>query len=203
MIYLAGTNMQVDQINQKYLDEIHVKPTIFTANVSGEVNEKQFPTAGFLALKPGAQVMFVNNDPEGRWVNGTLGKIKKIKKDELIVAIFREDGVEEEEVEVTPHTWKVSQYVYDSDKHKLSGSLVGSFTQIPLTLAWAITIHKSQGKTFDKVVIDLRTGIFAHGQTYVALSRCRTLEGIQFVSQVRPDHIKLDPAVVEFLMWQK
>lgn len=197
MVYLAGTNAQVDTINEQYLDELVGKQKIFTAKTTGEIGERQFPTDGLLALKVGAQVMFVNNDPDGRWVNGSLGKVVRFHKDYIVVRLFDEEGGEE--VEVTPYTWKVSSYEYDTQAHKLTTAVLGSFCQVPLTLAWAITIHKSQGKTFDKVVIDLRSGIFAHGQAYVALSRCRSLQGMQFVSEFRESHIKLDPLVVQFL----
>jgi ATP-dependent exoDNAse (exonuclease V) alpha subunit len=155
--------------------------------------------------------MFVVNDSAGRWVNGTLGTVVRFEKEvaendsestkknkeekrKIIVQIF--DG---EEVEVAPYTRRLSQYVYNPAARKLDAETVGSFTQMPLKLARACTIHKSQGKTFDKVVIDLKGGSFAHGQTYVALSRCKSLEGLKLIAPLQKWHIILDYHIVEFV----
>jgi len=194
MIYLAWTNAKVDEINQQYIDRITTRWTTFSASSQGELTQRQFPVKPKLLLKLWAQVMFVANDSEGRRVNGTLWKITKIKKDYILVQIY--GG---EEVEVKKHTWKVAQYEYNPTKKRLDVFSVGSFTQIPLVLAWAVTIHKSQWKTFDKVIIDVSSGIFAHGQTYVALSRCRSLQWIQLVSPISASHVLLDTRVLQFL----
>ena len=194
MIYLAGTNAKVDEINQQYLEDITCRGTSFTAKSKWDITQKQFPAKPKLLFKVWAQVMFVANDPEGRRVNGTLWKVKKIKKEYILVQIY--DG---EEVEVWPHTWRIAQYEYNPNKKRLDVFSVGSFTQIPLVLAWAVTIHKSQWKTFDKVIIDASSWIFAHGQTYVALSRCRSLEGIQLTTPISSSHVLLDYRVVNFL----
>lgn len=193
MVYLAWTNAIVNTINQTYLADVDARALNFKASSKGEMQGRQLPADAKLILKKWAQVMFVANDPDGRRVNGTLGKITFLKKDRIVVQIY--GG---EEVEVWPHTWRVSQYEYNPSKKRLDVFTVGSFTQIPLTLARAVTIHKSQGKTFDKVIIDLSSWIFAHGQTYVALSRCRTLEWIILTTQVHHSHIRLDYSVVRF-----
>ncbi len=194
MVYLAGTNTIVDTINQMYLADIDIRAVNFKATSKGEMQGRQLPADAKLVLKKWAQVMFIANDPDGRRVNGTLGKITFLKKDRVVVQIY--GG---EEVEVWLHTWRVSQYEYNPSKKRLDVFTVGSFTQLPLTLARAVTIHKSQWKTFDKVIIDLSSGIFAHGQSYVALSRCRTLEGILLTTQVHHSHIRLDYCVVRFI----
>jgi len=194
MVYLAGTNAIVDTINQTYLADVDHRPITFKASSKGEMQGRQLPADAKLILKKWSQVMFVANDPEGRRVNGTLGKITLLKKDRVVVQIYGGD-----EVEVGPHTWRVSQYEYNPNKKRLDVFTVGSFTQVPLTLAWAVTIHKSQGKTFDKVIIDLSSWIFAHGQTYVALSRCRTLAWIVLTTPIDHAHIRLDYNVVRFV----
>lgn len=194
MIYLAGTNMQVDNINNQYLAKITKPSTKFVAKIKWEINPKQFPTDIELNLKEWSQIMFVANDPDGRRVNGTLWKIKKIKKDCIIIQIY--DG---EQVEVWTHTWRVWQFEYNPSKKRLDAHIVWTFNQVPITLAWAVTIHKSQWKTFDNVIIDLSYGIFAHGQTYVALSRCRSLQWITLTNPINQSHIKLDVCVENFL----
>ena len=127
-------------------------------------------------LKLGAQVMFVANDTRGRWVNGTIGRIAGFKKDEEgedYLEVTKDDG---ETVNVTPFEWEMYEYTQDDITGVPTMKVAGTFTQFPLKLAWAITIHKSQGKTFDHVVVDVGNGAFAHGQVYVALSRCRSFE---------------------------
>ena len=154
------------------------------------------PTDTQLQLKVGAQIMFLNNDAMSRWVNGTIGKVISIDPAEDLISVETQDGLI---VEVTPYKWALSKYVYNPQKNRLDTEKIGSFTQFPLRLSWAITIHKSQGKTFDKVIIDLGRGTFATGQAYVALSRCRSLEGIIFKSPLKSSHILLDSRVVEFM----
>jgi len=193
-IHLTATNARANEINQARLSELKAKPRSFESSTDGSIDTKQFPTEENLNLKKGAQVMFVNNDITGRWVNGTIGKVTKIGDDTITVKITNGD-----EVEVFPHTWDLYKYYFDNDTQSLSQEAVGSFTQIPLRLAWAITIHKSQGKTFDQVHIDLGRGSFASGQTYVALSRCRTFEGISLEKPIKPSDIRLDWRVQKFL----
>lgn len=193
-IYLTGRNDSAQEINDAKLDSLKTKSTIFAAKTKGKFSEKDFPTQQALILKPGAQVMFVANDPNGQRVNGTLGKVKKFHKNKVIVDIY--DG---ETVEVGNHTWRIYSYDFDKKSKKLTTDVVGSFTQIPLKLARAITIHKSQGKTFDKVIVDVGWWIFAHGQTYVALSRCRSLGGITLTSPVKEHHVIVDYRIMKFL----
>lgn len=197
-MYLAGKNSTVDEINQKMLEKLEEESELFPAIVKGAMSPSYFPTEEKLVLKIWAQVMFVVNDSQGRWANGTLGMVKDIQGENISVELF--DG---ETVEVKPYTWRVSQYVYDYDKQKLDSEVVGSFSQIPLKLAWACTIHKSQGKTFDTVVLDLRGGSFAHGQTYVALSRCKSIQWLKLTTKILLQDVILDAAVVEFMKQYK
>ncbi|MDR2190648.1 MAG: AAA family ATPase [Candidatus Peribacteria bacterium] len=193
-MYLAGRNSKVDEINAQMLEKLSTPSVSFTAKIRGTMKESSYPTDEVLHLKVGAQVMFVVNDSNGQRVNGTLGTILAIQKDFVSVQLF--DG---ETVEVTPHTRKVSQYVYNPTQRRLETEKIGSFTQLPLKLARACTIHKSQGKTFDKVIIDLQGGSFAHGQTYVALSRCKSLTGLKLIAPLQKSHILLDWQIVRFV----
>jgi hypothetical protein len=193
-IYLTSTNAKADQINKSRLSQLPVESKSFKASTKGKLEMKQFPTDTALELKVGAQVMFVNNDSVGRWVNGSLGKIQKIQYDE--VTILLSTG---KVVEVKPHTWEIYKHSFDENSNSVVPSSAGSFTQIPVKLAWAITIHKSQGKTFEKVIIDLGSGSFASGQTYVALSRCTTLDGISLVYPLKRSDIIMDARIDLFL----
>lgn len=192
-ICLTATNAAADAINDERLRKLFGKPRSFESVVSGEFDEKQFPTDRVLQLKTGAQVMMLNNDSEGRWVNGTLGRIVKIEKQGIRVKM---QGGEEELVE--KHTWNVLRYSFQEESKELSQESVGSFTQYPMRLAWAVTIHKAQGKTFDEVIVDLGRGSFAHGQTYVALSRCRTLAGLRLARPLRRSDVIMDDRVTKF-----
>lgn len=197
-ITLTSTNAAADSINEFHLSRIHSKLYVAYGEISGRFDEKSLPTAKELHLKKGAQVMLLNNDREKRWINGTLAEIVDIEKSEegsdAVVVELENGGVEE----VTPYTWEMYHYFFDRKKNSLDVQTIGSFTQYPLRLAWAITIHKSQGKTFDRVIVDMdRT--FAHGQAYVALSRCRTLEGMILKRKVQKGHILMDWRVVKFI----
>ena len=151
-----------------------------------------------LKLKIDAQVMFVKNDPDKRFVNGTIGKVVDLKTDSIIVKVEEKSGFIRE-IEVEKMSWEILKYKPSIDNpNKIETEVIGTFTQFPLKLAWAITIHKSQGKTFDKVIIDLGSGAFEHGQTYVALSRCRTLEGIVLKQKIRSRDILTDERIVQF-----
>jgi ATP-dependent DNA helicase PIF1 len=198
-IYLTSTNEQAFKRNQEKLACLPGKT--FTAHgvKSGNFDTAALPTEKVLELKPGAQVMLLNNDPFGRWVNGSIGKTIRVLDQEGSDAVIQVELDDHTPVQVSPHTWEIFQYTFDARSQKIYSEPVGSFTQYPLKLAWAITIHKSQGKTFEKVVIDIGRGTFAHGQVYVALSRCTRLSGIILSKPIQKHHILMDYRVVKFL----
>jgi hypothetical protein len=191
-ITLTTTNEAALRTNQARLERINAKLYTYPAAVTGLFEPATFPTEAELELKRGAQVMLIKNDPEKRWVNGTLGRISVLNEKKVRVEIA---GVSHD---VEPETWQNIQYRFNRETNRIEEEVIGTFTQYPLRLAWAITIHKSQGQTFDKVLIDLGRGAFAHGQTYVALSRCTSLEGIVFSRPVTPKDILFDERVYGF-----
>jgi len=191
---LTATNDQARFINAEKLASLKLKSRRYHGEVAGEFANETLPTDEALDLKEGAQVMLLNNDPLGRWVNGTMAMVTRLKADEIRVRL--ETGGEET---VGPFTWNLFRYDYDSKEKRLVTEDVGSFTQYPLRLAWAVTIHKSQGKTFERVIVDVGRGTFATGQMYVALSRCRTLEGMVLKKRLEPRHVLVDWRIVRFL----
>jgi len=193
-IILTTTNKLAERINFSRLSALPEKAKIYKANSSGRFQAKDAPTDEQLLLKVNARVMFLHNDSLDRWVNGSLGTVKRLGEREIIVVLDNGD-----EVEVEAYTWNLFRFVYDKNTRCLEREKIGSFTQIPLRLAWAVTIHKSQGKTFDRVAIDLGYGAFASGQVYVALSRCRSLEGIFLKTPLEPRHLISDERVMKFL----
>lgn len=196
-IYLTATNEQADNINSRELNKHATKLHSFKAKTNGDFGKDYLPTAEVLELKSGAQIMMLNNDSSGRWINGTVGKILSIKKDdegEFCILAKLHNG---QHVPIYPHTWDIFRY-YLSGK-EIQSETVGSFTQFPIRLAFAITIHKSQGKTFEKAIIDLGRGAFACGQTYVALSRCVSFSGLILKKPIKPSDLRLDFSVVKFL----
>lgn len=193
-IYLTTTNQRAEEINLKRLNELPGRTYKFQGLLEGKIEEHPAPIE--LVLKIGSQVMLLNNDPDGQWVNGDVGKVKRIRQNDDIITIELNRGYE---VEVYPFKWKVFEYYFDREEGMIKSRVVGSFTQFPLKLAWAITIHKSQGLTFEKVIIDLERGTFAHGQLYTALSRCRSLDGLILKRPIKKGHIKLDKSIVKFL----
>lgn len=197
-IVLSGTNNTAARINAKRLSDIPAESMTFTGEITGEfrVDKNKLPAPLELELKVGAQVMFVKNDREKRWVNGTLGTIKRLGFEQIEVEIIDDRGVRT--VYVAEETWDNLRYEYDADVNAVKGRTIGSYKQFPLTLAWAVTIHKSQGKTFDRVHINLSRGAFAEGQVYVALSRSRTLEGITLEKPLKREDIMLDYDVIQF-----
>ncbi|MEM9835848.1 MAG: DEAD/DEAH box helicase [Bacteroidota bacterium] len=194
---LAARNAKVNRINRQELDAL-VNPThTYLAEIKGNFPERLYPTDPAIQLKEGAQVMTLRNDSEKRYVNGTIGTIVKCKSDAIIMRIT--EGEKERVVEVGYDEWEIIRYNMDMDNPtKIGTETVGTFKQLPVRLAWAVTIHKAQGKTFDRVIIDLGSGAFESGQTYVALSRCRTLEGIILAQPLQPRDVMVDPAIVEY-----
>jgi ATP-dependent DNA helicase PIF1 len=191
-ITLTSTNGLASTINLERLDALRAKARLFDAEVTGNFDEQSCPTDRRLTLKPGAQVMMVKNDPNKRWVNGSLGVVHALADDEITVAF---GGAV---CSVEPSAWNKIEYEYDKADGRIEPKVTGTFRQYPIKLAWAITVHKSQGKTFDRVIIDLGHGAFAHGQTYVALSRCRSFDGICLKSPIKRSDIILDGTVSRF-----
>ncbi|MBA4849406.1 ATP-dependent RecD-like DNA helicase [Emticicia sp. BO119] len=217
-IFLTTTNKNVKKINKKNLENLPGKEFIFEAVLTGKIREEfeklneqlankkisesefedeieiKFPTNVFLKLKLGAQVMMIKNDSLKRWVNGTVGTISRLNAYDIWVEI---DG---HSYKMEQENWQEITYQYDAKRKEIKENILGTFTQFPIKLAWAMTIHKSQGKTFDKVVIDIGYGAFSHGQTYVALSRCKTLEGIVLNKEIRPSDVIVDDRVIDYYM---
>ncbi|WP_144282530.1 helix-turn-helix domain-containing protein [Chryseobacterium echinoideorum] len=193
-VYLCSHNKMADDINQEKLKEINLTPGIYEAKLFGEFKENQFPNEQFLELKVGAQIMFIRNDISGekKYYNGKLGEISALEENEIKVIL---EG-SEREITVKREVWEQKKYSLDSDK-MIREEVLGSFEQFPIKLAWAVTIHKSQGLTFDKVIIDAGKS-FTAGQVYVALSRCRTLEGIVLKSKITPEVIFKDNRILKF-----
>jgi ATP-dependent DNA helicase PIF1 len=198
-IHLTTTNALADTINNKQLEQLKGKLFTYSGLITGSFDARSLPTEVELSVKVGAQIMMLNNDSKGRWVNGTIGKIIDIEKDEdeedRIIVELADGNIEE----VLQFTWELFHFSFDEKKNSLASEIVGTFSQYPLRLAWAVTIHKSQGKTFDKVIIDLGRGTFVHGQLYVALSRCTSLEGIVLKQLIEKKHIFMDWRVVKFI----
>ena len=193
---LATTNRIVGARNRQMLERLPEAPQAFTATITGDTDGFEHPTDDTLRIAVGAQVMLLTNDPLERWVNGTLGRVTAIGADEVgpVVTVLLRDGRTEQ---VREHTWDITRP--DVTGGSLVHRIVGTFTQLPMKLAWAITIHKSQGQTLDRVVVDLTGGTFANGQLYVALSRCTSLEGLVLKREVLPRDLKTDQRVRRYL----
>ncbi len=215
-VYLTTTNHNVRKINKSNLEKLttreYVYRALFTGRIeeaynrlyaklqAGEITEEQFeeqmdhkfPADVHLKLRLGAQVMFIKNDPSKRWVNGTVGRLVKLGDDAVRAKI------EGKTYQVEREQWNEITYEYDAQTKEIKEQTKGTFKQFPLKLAWAMTIHKSQGKTFERAVIDMGSGAFAHGQTYVALSRCRSLQGIRLHKQISPADVIVDRRVAEY-----
>ncbi|MBQ3732280.1 MAG: AAA family ATPase [Muribaculaceae bacterium] len=192
-ITLATRRDTVDAINDEHMMALKTPEYIFYGKIDGDFPENSLPTAERLVLKVGAQVIFIRNDKEQRWYNGSIGKVTLLREDQVYVTL--ENG---EELEVLPEIWENMQYTYNEKEKKVEEKVLGTFMQIPIKPAWALTVHKSQGLTFNHVVIDFVGGAFTGGQTYVALSRCTTIEGITLLKPLSDRDIIVHPAVVDF-----
>lgn len=196
-VILCTTNKVAEAINQTKLNRISQPLFNYQAYVEGNfpTEDRVLPAEFDLKLKKGARVLFVKNDPGGQWVNGSLGVVHHLEQ-ELIRVMMDDTG---KLVDVYQDTWENIRYQVDPKTHEITTEVLGKFKQYPLKLAWAITIHKSQGMTFEKVCLDFSRSPFAHGQTYVALSRCRTLKGLVLTRKIWPNDILLDPRIVSFM----
>ena len=195
-ITLATRRDTVDYINDEQLKQLDGNSSIFNGTIKGDFPLTSLPAPMELEVKPGAQVIFTKNDKEKRWVNGTIGVVIGIDEEEGIIGVIDEDG---HEYDVVREVWENMRYTFNEKEQKIEEELLGTFVQFPLRLAWAITVHKSQGMTFRQVKIDFSGGgAFAGGQTYVALSRCSSLKGITLEEPIRRSDIFVRPEVVAF-----
>lgn len=190
-VVLTATNQAASAINQARLDGLVGEPRGFAGKVEGEFDPRLFPTEDPLILKTGARVMMIRNDPGGRYVNGSIGEVLGFTGDGVKVQVNGET------VTVEKVSWERMRYASDAKTGKLKRETIGSYAQYPLRLAWAMTIHKAQGLTLDKVYLDVSRRLFAHGQAYVALSRARSLEGLELSHALRPTDIITDERLFE------
>ncbi len=195
-IILTTTNVKVNYINEKRLAALPTQSKVYNAVVTGTFAEKERPTDIALELKVGAQIIFIRNDKENRYYNGKLGVVKHLGEKFLLIETETNNG-EKIDVTVHPETWKSVSYKWNKTENVIEEEILGTFMQLPVRLAWAITVHKSQGMSFDRVMADLGNS-FETGQVYVALSRCRSLEGLLLSSKIKPQSIIADPRVIEF-----
>ena len=197
-INLTTTNQMADTLNREKLNLLEGRSHISQAVVDGSFSPEYYPVGEQLEFKTGAQIMFLNNDSKNRWVNGSLGFIEVIKtRDDKVKYVSIRLASNARRVEVFPFSWEI--YKYSLSGTEIISEVAGSFTQFPFRLAWAVTIHKSQGKTFDNIRLDIGRGTFACGQLYVALSRCTSLEGISLVRPLEMRHIFSDDRIVRFM----
>ncbi len=201
-ITLTTTNALAQTVNTTQLKSLPGQEYMYQGLISGEFDRKSLPTQETLCFKKGAQVMMLNNDTDKRWVNGSLGIVEDVHNagGDDIILVKLENG---QTVDVKKYTWEIYQYYFDTVSQNLASKMIGYFIQYPFKLAWAVTIHKSQGQTFERVMIDVGFGTFAHGQMYVALSRCTSLEGIILKKPIAKNHVLMDNRIQEFMSKMK
>ena len=192
-VTLATRRDTVTAINDEHMDALKTEEYIYSGEIDGSYPDNDLPTSKDLSLKVGAQVIFIKNDREGRWVNGTLGIVSGLSDEDVSVTL--ENG---SEYTLEQDVWENIQYTYNEKEKRVDEVVLGSFKQYPIKPAWALTVHKSQGLTFNRIVVDFSGGAFSSGQTYVALSRCRSLEGITLTHPIDERDIIVNTAVVEF-----
>lgn len=198
VVHLTTTNKAAAARNAMELKKLDGEEWNLKASSYGELGNRRMPSEASIKVREGARIMFTTNDPAKRWVNGSLGEITRIVKDGLkklpIIEVRLDNG---KEVEVAQHKWEVFEYQFNGKTFE--EEVIGAYMQFPIALAWAVTIHKAQGKTFDRVLVDMGWGAFAHGQLYVALSRCTTFEGITLLKPFKQKDVIVDPAVQLFM----
>lgn len=192
-VTLTSVNREADRINNQRLAELPGKEFVYEGTITDRFEEKRFPVEKLLKLKVGAQVMFTRNDIDKKWVNGSLAVVHKLDNDEIQV-IMKDGNINT----VSKCTWDSVKYEYDTKNKKINKEVLGTFTQYPLRLAWAITIHKSQGMTFDKLHFNLNNGLFASGQLYVALSRVKSLNGLYLTKGVKPQYANTSGEILKY-----
>ena len=198
-IYLTTTNAMAEAINMERLSKIKKDEYGYKGIIDGDFGKKNLPTSLDLSLKEGSQVMLLNNDSLGRWINGSIGTVSEIEEVDDGPDILWVELASGDLVDVLPHKWEMYEFSYDKEASKIFSESVGSFAQYPIRLAWAVTIHKSQGMTFNRAIIDIGRGTFSHGQLYVALSRCTSIDGIVLKRPVHRRNVLLDQRVVSFV----
>ncbi len=191
-VILTPTNAAAQRINTAYLDALPGAAKTYEAGITGDFSQGSHPTDSALTLKVGAKIILLRNDPDRRWVNGTIARISRLEEKKVFIEVSGREH------ELEPANWEQRRYAYDKDQEQIVGTVAGTFKQYPLRLAWALTIHKAQGLTLDNVYIDLGRGTFAHGQAYVALSRCRSLQGLALARKLEPRDILFDRAALGY-----
>ena len=196
-ISLTAMNKTADRINEERLQTLKGDWYESSALIEGDFGKEYFPTNPCLGFKTGSQIMLLNNDLKRRWVNGSIGVIQSFNEDKECIRVFLYSG--NKKVSVFKHKWEIYRFFFSEEKKEIVSELAGTFSQYPFRLAWAITIHKSQGQTFDRVILDIGRGVFAGGQIYVALSRCRSLKRLVLKSPIKRYHIRSDNRIKDFL----
>jgi ATP-dependent DNA helicase PIF1 len=197
IITLSATNKVVNDINSKKLNKITGKEHVYLAKLQGHLETSDLPVDSELKLKVGAQIMMIKNDPNKRWVNGSIGEVERLRRWSIKVKL---DG---KVYKIKKASWPKVDYEYDNKNKQVRQQIVGYVSQYPIRLAWAITIHKSQGQTYESCAIDLKQGVFAPGQAYVALSRCKNLESLYLLSPILNSDISVDPKIKDFMAKSK